>query len=205
MKRTCLLLGPCLIFCCGCSTMNNTERGLLGGGLLGAGVGTVAGLAVGDPVAGAAIGAGVGAGVGGLHGHSLDRAEQVGEIRGMQKMQAHQAAQVPPLSKYDVVKLAQNHVSDDLIVNQIRESGSMYQLTAEDILMLRRSGVSDRVIMEMQNSRFRQPAPPPPGTVTVIHQTPPPPAVHFGIGYIHRSPGYWRPPHHHPHHHRCWP
>ncbi len=184
--------------------MNHTERGLLTGGVLGTATGAVVGHALGDPAAGAAVGGITGLAAGGIAGSAADHAEQVGELRGMKKMQAIQAAQLPQLSMYDVIRMAQNHHSDELIINQIRVTNSVYYLTPEDIHTLKRSGVSDRVVIEMQNTRLRQPSPvvvsepPPPRNVTVIHHTPPP-RVHFGFGYIHRGPGCWK------RHHRCWP
>src|SRR5947199_7933689 len=61
MKRTLILAGILLVSGGGCSTMNNTEAGAAGGGILGGLIGTVAGAASGHPLAGAAIGAGAGA------------------------------------------------------------------------------------------------------------------------------------------------
>src|SRR5436309_678443 len=63
MKRK-LIAGTVLLMCCGCSSMNNTEAGALGGGLIGGALGTIVGAACHNPLAGAAIGAAGGAGVG---------------------------------------------------------------------------------------------------------------------------------------------
>src|SRR5581483_9155418 len=52
----------------GCESMNNTQAGALGGGIIGAGVGTVVGGLTGRPLAGPAVGAAVGSGTGGLVG-----------------------------------------------------------------------------------------------------------------------------------------
>ena len=57
MKRSIALLGFMLVTNSGCSTMNNTEAGALGGGVFGGILGTVVGAASGHPGAGAAIGA----------------------------------------------------------------------------------------------------------------------------------------------------
>src|SRR5262245_45505398 len=75
MKRR-MLAGALLLACCGCSSMNNTEAGALGGGLIGGALGTIVGAACHNPLAGAAIGAAGGAGVGALAGHAEDRAEK---------------------------------------------------------------------------------------------------------------------------------
>ncbi|MBN9517626.1 OmpA family protein, partial [bacterium] len=56
----------------GCSTMNNTEKGVGLGGLVGAGLGTAVGAATGNPKTGAVVGGLVGAGAGGLVGNSMN-------------------------------------------------------------------------------------------------------------------------------------
>src|SRR5947209_18802785 len=85
---------------CGCSSMNNTESGALGGGVLGAGLGALVGAATGHAAAGAAIGAGAGAVTGGLIGNSEDRAES----RHKQAV-AEWTAQNPPLALPDIVQM----------------------------------------------------------------------------------------------------
>src|SRR6266404_2356099 len=65
----------------GCSSMSNTDAGVLGGGAIGAGTGAIVGKALGNTGAGALIGAGVGAVTGGLIGHSEDKKEERAEAR----------------------------------------------------------------------------------------------------------------------------
>jgi hypothetical protein len=126
--------------------MNNTEAGALGGGVLGAGLGALVGAATGHAAAGAAIGAGAGAVTGGLIGNSEDRAEA------RQKQAAtNWAAAHPPVAINDIVQMSQQHISDDLIIGQIRSSYSAYALTAADITYMKQQGVSDRVIEYMQS------------------------------------------------------
>src|SRR5262245_29241857 len=121
-----------LLLSAGCSCMNNTEAGALGGGVIGGALGTVVGAACGRPLAGAAIGAGTGAGIGALAGHSEDRRE----ARAVANAQAYAAAH-PPLSLSDIASMAQNHISDGVIINQIRTTNSTYNLTAEQITWLK--------------------------------------------------------------------
>lgn len=52
----------------------------------------------------------------------------------------------PPLGMEDIKALAKAGVNDDLIVSQIRNSGTVYQLHAVDIIALKSAGVSERVI-----------------------------------------------------------
>jgi surface antigen len=163
---------------CGCSTMNNTERGAATGGILGAGAGALVGGASGHPGAGALVGAGVGAVSGGLIGNAVDKSEQ---------RQAALAATNPPrgpLGITDVAQLAQAHVSDGVIIQQIRATGSGFRLSSTDTIWLKQNGVSDAVIQEMLASGNRVPgrvysaAP-----VYVVEPPPPPVSVGVGIGY----------------------
>jgi hypothetical protein len=55
----------------------------------------------------------------------------------------------------DVAALASSGVSDDVILNQMRTTGTTFALRTEDIIFLKRNKVSDRVVIEMQNSRSR--------------------------------------------------
>ncbi len=178
MKAKSWLGGLLLVGACGCNSMNNTEQGALGGGVLGAGAGALLGAATGHAAAGAAIGAGVGAVTGGLIGNSEDRAEN------RQKQAAAQwAAAHPPVKIEDVVQMTQQHIADDIIIGQIRNSSSAYALTAADITFMKQQGVSDRVIGYMQ-ARIAPPTMVVPGrTVYVVEGEPPPVSVGVGIRY----------------------
>jgi hypothetical protein len=174
-------LGMVLLLGCGCST--NTETGLLTGGVLGGVLGAGIGSLTGHPGAGAAIGAAAGAATGGLAGAAVDHQEQRNEARAA----AYAAAQRPPLTVMDVVKLTQQHISDDVIINDMRATYSVYSLTADDIIWLKGQGVSDVVVNEMLARR--------PGMVYVpAHPVyvaePAPVAVGVGFGW---GPRY-----------RCW-
>jgi hypothetical protein len=94
----------------------------------------------------------------------------------------------------DVVELAQVGVCDDIIMNQMRNTNSKYALSVADIKYLKMCGVSDRVIIEMQNTHpnssgagvpqvLQQSEPScPPGTVCPQPtSTPIPVRVHGGI------------------------
>ncbi|MCS7046338.1 MAG: glycine zipper domain-containing protein [Gemmataceae bacterium] len=163
--------------------MNHTERGALLGGGFGALAGTVLGGMSGNPGAGAAIGAGTGALIGGLAGHEEDRREQ--------RLAAAQARN--QMSLNDVVQLAQRNVSDQIIINQINSSGSVFNLTSQDVIYLRDQGVSERVIAHMQSARrpvyvdgrWVYPA----GSVVLV-EPPPPVSVGVGVGYV-AGPRRW--------------
>jgi hypothetical protein len=133
------------LLACGCSSLSHTENGALAGGAIGAGTGALIGNATGHTAGGALIGAGVGSLTGALIGNSADQTEK--------KVAAAQAQS--RLEMGDVVRLVQAHVSDDIIINQIRTGGSVFHLSAEEVVWLKQNGVSDRVIAEMQATAAR--------------------------------------------------
>lgn len=180
-------LFPIALLLAGCSSMDNTEKGAGIGGLLGAGTGALIGNATGHAGAGALIGAGAGALGGALIGNQADKAEK--KATDAQLAAATAAAQQGPLGLTDVAQLAQQHVSDELIINQIRSTNSIFRLSPTDITWLKANGVSDAVIFEMQSSANRAPrsvytaAPVYRERVYVYDPYPPPVGVGVGFGY----------------------
>ena len=178
-----------LALSCGCSSMSNTEAGAGAGGLIGAGTGALIGNATGHTGAGALIGAGVGAVSGGLIGNAIDKSEE----KTAAAIAAANSAPQGPLGITDVAQMAQARVADDVIISQIRTSGSVFRLSSNDIVWLKQSGVSDVVIQEMQATATRYPrrvytaAPVYAEPVYVVE--PPPPPVGIGIGFGYR--GRW--------------
>ncbi len=61
---------------CWAQSLTTTQKGLLGGGLLGAGTGAIVGAAVHHPVSGALVGGGIGAVAGGVVGHEFQTRDQ---------------------------------------------------------------------------------------------------------------------------------
>jgi len=67
----------------------------------------------------------------------------------------------PPKLPYgvaDVLKLSQAQVSDDITLNYIHNSGTIYSLSPNDIVYLRNQGVSDKVVNAMLDQRQNVPA-----------------------------------------------
>jgi len=58
----------------------------------------------------------------------------------------------PPLTIDDVIALAQDTVSDAIIISQIKATRSYFQLTTEDIRKMKKAGVSEKVITAMINT-----------------------------------------------------
>jgi hypothetical protein len=166
--------------------MNNTETGALAGTGIGAAAGA---LAAGPRHAGlgAIVGAGIGAITGAFTGSAIDRAERRAAARDA-------ALRNPPLGLEDIARLTASGLSDDVIITQIRTTGSIYLLTAEQIIWLQNSGVREPVIREMQATATRPrvvytavPVQP----VYVAEPPPPPPSVGVGVGFSYVGGRRW--------------
>jgi len=162
----------------GCETGAGT--GAAAGGLLGAGIGGLVGHCPGAALAGGALGAGAG-----LVGGAI--ADGVHEKKAQQAAAAQVAVRAPSLQ--EIVTMTQSAVPPQQIVDQIRTSGVVYQLTPEQVIWLNQQGVNQAVISEMQATANR----PPPGRVVyraapvvqpvyVYGPPPPPPPVAVGVG-----------------------
>lgn len=172
----------------GCSsTSSNTERGLVGGAAVGGVLGTLVGAAAGRPLQGAAIGAAVGGTVGGVSGAAEDRRDR----RYAQAVAGAEQRGYAELT--EVAKMAQAHVSDVVIIQHIRNSGAVFNLSSDQVVWLKEQGVSDVVIQEMETlGRVRFVRPVYPGYVVtqpvappvVVVEPPPGPAIGVGVTYV---------------------
>ena len=111
---------------------------------------------------------------------------------------AEAAEQQRQMAFADIVNMVANHVSDEVIINQIRSSRTAFHLTGNDILTLKQQGVSDVVIAEMQATANRygyvyhqDPAYYSDPQTVVIVRDPPPAVVGVGFGYGRRVIGRW--------------
>ena len=83
-----------------------------------------------------------------------------------------------PLGVADVKALARAGINDDVIISQIRNSRTIYHLSAADIIDLRDAGVSNRVIDFMISTPgIYGVAPAAQVNTAVVAQPPPPPPV----------------------------
>lgn len=181
----------------GCSTMNNTEKGAVAGGAIGTGVGLLAGAATGNPRTGAAVGGLLGGGIGAVAGNEQDRKDE----RAREVVQAQAVASASTQQRMgltDVIHMAQQGHDDQVIINQIRATGSTFQLTASDLDFLKNNSVSARVIAEMQTARSAPAVVVRPGPTVVYERpyyyAPPPPPIIIGPRPVVYG-GYYR---------RCW-
>lgn len=153
MNRRILLLFPLILAAVGCRSMSHTEQGALVGGTTGAAIGAMVGGQNGRAGTGAAVGGVLGTAVGAVAGNAADRDEAR-----LQRAQ-WEASQpvVGPLSLDEIVQMTDRGVEDQIIVNQIRTSGTRYNLSSDTILWLKDRNVSSNVIREMQATSRRQP------------------------------------------------
>lgn len=136
----------------GCSTMDNTTKGAGIGGALGTAAGLGIGAATGNPKTGAVIGGLAGAGLGAAVGSDKDN--QIQEARDIRQATAVANAQAQQrMGITDVVHMAQQGHDEQVIINQIRSTGSTFQLSANDLDFLKANNVGPRVIVEMQSAR----------------------------------------------------
>src|SRR5262249_49770591 len=169
-------------------------KGALAGGGIGAGAGALIGSATHHTGVGAVAGGALGALAGGLTGNAIDESERKQEA---QLAAATAAAPRAPLRLTDIVNMHQPSGSDEVIISQIRTTGSVYQLSASDIAWLKQNSVSDAVVIEMQATATRYPrrvysaTPVYPAPVYIYEPQPPPVSVGLGFGYTHIGHG-WR-------------
>ena len=174
MRINTWLIGLSLLSTVGCSSMNNTEKGMLGGAAVGTGAGALIGR--GHPGA-MLLGGALGTMVGGVAGSDQDRRDH---NKAVAQAYANQAAR-SQMKVDEVVQMTQQRVPDQIIVNQMNSSGSSFDLRADDIIYLKQQGVSDFVISSMQVRRAPRAVVVHPQPVVVYEPPPPPPQVGFGV------------------------
>jgi outer membrane lipoprotein SlyB len=156
MKKHALILSVAglAVLLAGCENPDGTVNHTGSGALIGAGTGAFLGAVAGGPRnggAGALIGAAAGALAGGLIGNSMDR-EQEARLKAQSPQTYERTVQGSPLSIADVKALAKAGINDDVIVNQIKNSRTIFHLSAADIIDLRDAGVDDKVLNFLINT-----------------------------------------------------
>ena len=173
-----LVLAASAVGLTGCQNPDGTQNNTGSGALVGGAMGAITGAAIGGSQhggEGALIGAAAGVIAGGLVGNSMDQ-EQQARLRAQSPQTYVRVDQGQPLAVADVKALARSGISDDVIISQIRNSRTVYHLSAADIIDLRDAGVSNRVIDFMINTPGIYGAMPAPQANTVVVAQPPPPA-----------------------------
>jgi len=149
----------------GCES--NAGTGALVGAGAGAGLGAIIGHnSHGRTASGAAIGAGVGAISGALIGNEMDKAEArkrdaayQNSVRTTREQQYDPPAPPPAsanqVTKKDVIQWTDRGEKDEVIIDRIERSGTVFYLTAADENELRDAGVSEEVMRAMKNTARR--------------------------------------------------
>jgi len=146
----------------GCATPNAAERGAMLGGILGAGTGALIGNHNGEAGAGAAIGGTLGAMGGALVGQAEDAFAQ--RDAALAKLAESSRPINPPLTNFDLVRMTQAGLGDEVIINAVQSRGGQFQLDPDGLIALKSSGVSDRVLQHVQTAGTA----PPPLPTTVV-------------------------------------
>ena len=156
MKKQLLIstLAGLAVLLSGCVSPDGSADNTGTGALIGAGTGAFMGAMAGGPEhggGGALIGAAAGAIAGGLIGHLVDQ-DQERRLRAQAPQTYERVDQGTPLSLADVKALAKAGIAEDVIINQIRNSRTIFHLSAPDIIELRDAGVGDKVINYLINT-----------------------------------------------------
>ena len=191
MKKNILILSLAgsTAFLSGCVNEDGTQNNTGSGALIGGALGAITGAAIGgnnhNAGGGAAIGAAAGLLVGGLIGNSMDQ-EQQARLRAQAPQTYQHVDQGQPLSIPDVKALAHAGISEDVIISQIKNSHTVFRLSSADIIDLRDSGVSDKVVNYMINTAGNAPET---SSAPVIQVPPPAPPVETVV--VSPGPGYY--------------
>ena len=157
----------------GCTSPSGRPDYTASGALAGGATGAIIGSTARQPGPAPLVGAAVGAVVGGLIGHGMDQ-EQEAQLRAQAPQTLQRLEQSQPLTVMDVKSLVKAGVSDDLVISQIRNSRTVYHLNTADIVDLKNSGVSEKIIDFMINTPTQVQSAQVAG---VVGTAPPPPLV----------------------------
>ena len=145
----------------GCETKG--QSGALLGGLGGAAVGAIIGHQSGHAGAGALIGAAVGTGGGYIAGNEMDKADERERDRYERATRVDRESRYQTsagsgrtVSKSQVIHWTRQGVKDEIIIDRIDQSGSVFSVTAADENELRDAGVSEEVIRSMKYTHARR-------------------------------------------------
>lgn len=190
----------------GCQTTSRAETGALAGAGLGGTMGALIGSQNGRAGSGAVLGAMAGAVVGGLAGEAEDARDERDAAIAQAQYERDVAAR-QSVTNYDLITMAQAGVTDAVIVNSVKTRGGQFDLSPSAIIELKSRGVSDNVILQIQQSSeqgLARPAMVSSRPVTTIVTTPPPvyivrpaPVARVGLYFGPRHYGHYHRSHRH--------
>jgi hypothetical protein len=159
MRSACGLLAVAVLafVSMGCET--KAQTGTLVGAGAGAGLGAIIGnQAGGNTGTGALIGAGVGAVGGYMVGNEMDKSDA---RHAQQQPQQGQPAAAPAgapggqVTQQNVIDWTNRGVKDEIIIDRVERSGTVFNLNAAEESRLRDAGVSEDVVRAMKNTARR--------------------------------------------------
>ena len=139
MKKVLFYTGSLSVMLFSCETKTET------GALAGAGVGALAGGLIGGGATGAVIGGAVGAAGGALVGSALD-AQDRSNLEQNSPETLNRLDQRQQLTLKDIEEMSKNRISDKTIIEEIKATSSVFYLSSDDIIQLKKAGVSQKVI-----------------------------------------------------------
>lgn len=157
---------------------DRTGSGALAGTAIGATSGALIGSRSGRGGEGALIGGAIGLLTGSLIGHSMDQ-DAKARLRAEAPQTLARVDQGQPLAVADVKAMVKAKISDEVIMTQIRNTHTVYRLSAPDIIDLHESGVSQKLTEFMINTATTNAgaAAPAAQAQTVYVAQPPPPLL----------------------------
>lgn len=172
-----LILAVSAVVWTGCENPDGSPNNTGSGALIGGALGAIAGAALGGRHGGqdAFFGAAAGVVAGSLIGHSMDE-DQRARLQAEAPATYVRVNQQQPLTMADVKAMAKAGISEDVIINQINTTHTGFHLTSADIIDLRDSGVSDKVVNFMISTGNDPGAIPSGSTAVTVETAPPPPA-----------------------------
>lgn len=162
----------------GCQGVPYREQGAAVGALSGAGLGAAIGRKSGSPVAGAVLGAAAGTLTGAAIGQAMDEQQQTDGGSWFPQRTAQ------PVSLNQIIEMTRAGLSEDVIIAHIEANGVGRRLSTNDLIRLKNEGVSDRVLLALQQPPRRKDTDRP----TVIERH-----------YVEPAPWWCWPPAPHPH------
>jgi len=187
-----LMLAASAVVWTGCQNPDGTPNNTASGALIGGAFGALTGAAIGGRHGGAdaLFGAAAGVVAGSLIGNAADQAQSA-PVSYPAPATYVQVSQPQPLSLADVKSLVRSGLSDEVIISQLVTTHTGFRLSSTDIIDLRNSGVSDRLLNFMINTAndpnaVVSTAPP---TVVVVDDRPPAPLVET-VAAVPPAPGY---------------
>lgn len=138
MQKALIAVTLATVVLAGCESKAGT------GALVGGGGGALVGGLMGGGT-GALIGGAVGAVGGAVIGYTLDEHDRA-VMQQKSPSTLNRIDKGEQLSVQDVKNMSRNGLKDDTIINQMKATSSTYSLNADQIIDLKKSGVSQRVI-----------------------------------------------------------